>query len=89
MKERGEQRRQAGCQNLKDYNRENPNHKMPRLILLVDECHALFKDGRHKIQKEIDQIIEQIAKEEGRSRKKQCEVFLRKMIADYKRKRSN
>jgi len=63
MKERGEQMRQAGCQNLKDYNRENPNHKMPRLILLVDECHALFKDGRHKIQKEIDQIIEQIAKE--------------------------
>ena len=51
MKERGEQMRQAGCQNLKDYNRENPNHKMPRLILLVDECHALFKDGRHKIQK--------------------------------------
>ena len=34
-------------------------------------------------------IIEQIAKEEGRSRKKQCEVYIRKMIADYKRKRSN
>lgn len=63
MKERGEQMRQAGCQNLKDYNREDPEHKMPRIILLVDECHALFKDGRHKIQKEIDQIIEQIAKE--------------------------
>lgn len=63
MKERGEQMRQAGCQNLKDYNRENPNQRMPRLVLLVDECHALFKDGRHKIQKEIDQIIEQIAKE--------------------------
>ena len=34
-------------------------------------------------------IIEQIAKEEGRSRKKQCEIFLRKRIADYKKKRSN
>ena len=34
-------------------------------------------------------IIEQIAKEECRSRKKQCEVYIRKMIADYKRKRSN
>ena len=34
-------------------------------------------------------ITEQIAKEEGRSRKKQCEIFLRKMIADYKKKRSN
>jgi hypothetical protein len=34
-------------------------------------------------------IIEKIAKEEGRSRKKQCEVYIRKMISDYKRKRSN
>ena len=34
-------------------------------------------------------IIEQMAKEEGRSRKKQCEVYLRKMISEYKRKRSN
>ena len=34
-------------------------------------------------------IIEHIAKEEGRSRKKQCEVYIRKMISDYKRKRSN
>lgn len=34
-------------------------------------------------------IIEQIAKGEGRSRKKQCEVYVRKMIADYKRKHSN
>ena len=34
-------------------------------------------------------IIEQIAKEEGRSRKKQCEVYIRKMISDYKCKRSD
>ena len=34
-------------------------------------------------------IIEQIAKEESRSRKKQCEVYIRKMISDYKLKRSN
>lgn len=34
-------------------------------------------------------IIEQIAKEESRSRKKQCEIYIRKMISDYKRKRSN
>jgi hypothetical protein len=33
-------------------------------------------------------IIEQIAKEESRSRK-QCETYMRKMISDYKRKRSN
>jgi len=34
-------------------------------------------------------IIEKISKKEGRSRKKQCEVYIRKMILDYKRKRSN
>ena len=34
-------------------------------------------------------IIEQIAKEDGRSRKKQCEVYIRRMISDYKNKRSN
>lgn len=42
-----------------------------------------------QLTKEEALIIEQIAKEEGRSRKKQCEVYLRKMIADYKRKQSN
>jgi len=34
-------------------------------------------------------IIEQIAKEESRLCKKQCEVYLKKMIADYKCKRSD
>jgi len=39
------------------------------------------------LSEENTAIIEQIPKEEGRSRKKQCEIYLRKMIADYKRKR--
>jgi hypothetical protein len=34
-------------------------------------------------------VLEQIAKKESRSRKKQCEVYVRKMISDFKRKRSN
>lgn len=41
------------------------------------------------LTKEETAIIEQIAKEESRSRKKQCEVYLKKMIFDYKRKRSD
>ncbi len=41
------------------------------------------------LTKEEVAIIEQIAKQEGRSRKKQCEIYLRKMIAEFKRKRSN
>lgn len=40
-----------------------------------------------QVTEEEAAIIEQIAKEEGRSRKKQCEFYIRKMIADYKRKR--
>lgn len=66
MRKRGELMRAAGCQNLKDYNNENPNKRMPRIILLVDECHVLFEIKEHKIQDEISQIIEKIAKE-GRS----------------------
>ena len=41
------------------------------------------------LTEEDTSTIEQIAKEEGRSRKKQCETYIRKMISDYKRKRSN
>ena len=42
----------------------------------------------HLTEEEVA-VVEKIAKEEGRSRKKQCEVWLRKMIAESKRKRSN
>lgn len=41
------------------------------------------------LTKEEVLIIKQIAKEEGRSRKKQCEAYLRKMIADYQSKTTN
>ena len=33
--------------------------------------------------------IAKIANQQGRSRKKQCEVYIRKMISDYKCKRSD
>ena len=42
-----------------------------------------------QLTKEEALAIEEIAKEQGRSRKAQCEFYLRKMISDYKRKRSN
>lgn len=41
------------------------------------------------LTKEESLAIEEIAKREWRSRKAQCEFYLRKMIADEKRKRSN
>ena len=42
-----------------------------------------------QLTKEEVAVIEEIAKQEGRSRKAQCEYALRKMIANFKRKRSN
>ena len=42
-----------------------------------------------QLTKEEVAVIEEIAKKEGRSRKAQCEFYLRKMIADFNRKRSN
>jgi hypothetical protein len=42
-----------------------------------------------QLTKEEVLVLEEIAKQEGRSRKAQCEFYLRKMIADFKRKRSN
>jgi hypothetical protein len=44
---------------------------------------------RIEMQLTEEEVAEQIAKEESRSRKKQCETYMRKMISDYKRKRSN
>lgn len=38
----------------------------------------------HLTEEEVA-IIEQIAKKEGRSRKKQCEVYMRKIIDEYKK----
>ena len=38
---------------------------------------------------EESEIIKQISKEEGRSRKKQCEFYLRKMIDDYRHKNNH
>lgn len=66
MQERGQKMREAGCNNLKSYNAAHPESPMPRIVLLVDECHELFKEGRHKIQTEMDDIVTRIAKQ-GRS----------------------
>ncbi len=66
MAERGRALREAGCTKLKDYNAKHSGKPMPRLVLLVDECQELFKEGRSGMQGEIDQIVTKIAKQ-GRS----------------------
>lgn len=63
MTERGRALREAGCTKLKDYNAKHADKPMPRLVLLVDECQELFKEGRSGVQDEIDHIVTKIAKQ--------------------------
>ncbi len=68
MRERNVKMRDAGCSTLKEYNasRSKASERLPRLVLIVDECHQLFLDNGGKAQQEINNIVGQIAKQ-GRS----------------------
>lgn len=64
MQERGKIMRDAGVNNLSDYNKScKEKDRLPKLVIVVDECHELFKEGRYNIQKEIDNILIRIGKE--------------------------
>lgn len=62
MRERAKKLREAGVNSLQDYNREHPEAKLARIVLVVDECHQLFAD-RSRSQNEINAIVTKIAKE--------------------------
>ncbi len=70
MRERGKAFRDAGVSNVKEYNRANPGKKMSQVIVVIDECHAIFSmgsgRGASKDQREITERLVKIAKE-GRS----------------------
>lgn len=69
MIERGKILRNAGVNNLVEYNRINPSAAMPQILLVVDECHEMFRLGSDVpriISNEISEIVTKIAKE-GRS----------------------
>ncbi len=70
MRERGKVFRNAGVSNVKEYNRANPDKKMAQVIVVIDECHAIFSmgsgRGAAKEQREITERLIKIAKE-GRS----------------------
>lgn len=70
MRERGKEFRNAGVSNIKEYNRANPDKKMPQVIVIIDECHAIFSmGGGRKAAKEQREITERLVKiaKEGRS----------------------
>lgn len=71
MRERGKAFRNAGVSNVKEFNRANPQRKMSQVIVVIDECHAIFSmggsaRGASKNQREITERLAKIAKE-GRS----------------------
>lgn len=68
MTERGRKLRSSGYNKIDEYNKANPDKKMPHVLVVADECHDLFRtnDEARYISKEITDILSQIAKE-GRS----------------------
>lgn len=70
MKNRGKMFRKAGVTNIKEYNRSTPDHKLPQVIVVIDECHHIFSMGSNrsanKEQREITEYLAKISKE-GRS----------------------
>ena len=69
MRERGKLLRACDVSNVTDYNKINPTNRMPRILVVADECHVMFNpEGRKNLKQysEISDIIVKIAKE-GRS----------------------
>lgn len=69
MKERGKALRAAGVSDIAAYNRMNPSKRMPQILFVADECHAMFSTSVGsdiKSFREISEILIRIAKE-GRS----------------------
>jgi hypothetical protein len=69
MRERGKLLRSCGVSNIVEYNDINPDNRMPRVVLIADECHVMFptmSSKEVKLYREISDILAKIAKE-GRS----------------------
>ena len=65
MTERGKAMRTLGVNGINEYNSKS-NEKMPHILLIVDECHEMFREGGdipRTISLEISEIISKIAKE--------------------------
>lgn len=69
MQERGKALREAGVQNIDDYNASHSAERMSRIWVVIDECHVLFEqhlNSERKARTEIIDIITKVATE-GRS----------------------
>ena len=69
MVERGKKLRDCGINNIIEYNKMFPTAKMSQILVIVDECHEMFRerdDIPRIITSDISEIVTKIAKE-GRS----------------------
>lgn len=69
MRERGKMLRSSGVSNIVEYNNVNPTKRMPRIVVIADECHVMFPTANSreaKLYREITEILAKITKE-GRS----------------------
>ena len=62
MEIRGKKISSAGVKNIEEYNRKNPNHRLPQIVLIVDECQDLFKESLGSRDTVISQTIASIAR---------------------------
>ena len=65
MSERGKEMRKLGVNNLLEFNSRSKK-KMPHILVIVDECHEMFREGSdipRAISVEISDIVSKIAKE--------------------------
>lgn len=67
IKEEGNRRmeifRQAGVNNITDYRKENPDKRLPRILIIIDEFQKLFSDDTDSISLEAENIIHTIVQE--------------------------
>ena len=69
MTERGKLLRNAGVNNIGEYNKLHQQDRMPHVLVVADECHEMFKADDsipRQVRNEISDIVIKIAKE-GRS----------------------
>lgn len=65
MEERGKLLRNAGVNNIKEYNKQHPDEKMKHVLFVADECHEMFAidEDNRAVGNEINEIVTKIAKE--------------------------
>lgn len=66
MYKRGNLLRETGVEKIDDYNKANPNNRMSRIWVVIDECHVIFEqstNNEHRAKNEIIEILSKVGTE--------------------------